>query len=118
LASAAKAGLLQPKLLAALYDSYKNDILVDTGLTIDKMSELVGVLRDIGPAEIESYQIEAASANIGGNDVLIPQLDSPNVQSILTIFGAGPPATSESTNPATQAYTPPAAIVPDAISEC
>jgi LCP family protein required for cell wall assembly len=118
LTSAAKAGLLQPKLLAALYESYKNDIVVDTGLTIDKMIELVGVLRTLSPADIESYQIEATSAKIGNNEVLIPQLDSPNVQSILATFGAGPPATSESTTPAPQVNAPPAAIVPDATIEC
>jgi polyisoprenyl-teichoic acid--peptidoglycan teichoic acid transferase len=118
LTSAAKAGLLQPKLLTALYSSYKNDIVVDTGLTIDRMIEFVGVLRSVGSADNASFQIEAASAKISGNDVLIPQMDSPNVQSILSIFGPGPPATSESAIPAPQDNTPPAAIVPDAMIEC
>ena len=41
---------------------------IDTGLTIDKMIEFAGVIRDVKPATIRTYQIEATGKNISGSD--------------------------------------------------
>ncbi|MGZ4769952.1 MAG: hypothetical protein ACXVLX_14955, partial [Ilumatobacteraceae bacterium] len=86
LTAASKQGMLKPKIISSLYASYSNDIVVDTGMTIDKMIEFVGVVRKVTPAAIRTYQIEATGKIISGADVLIWHKDSKNMQAILDIF--------------------------------
>ena len=86
LTAASKQGMLTPKIISSLYASYKTDVVVDTGMTIDKMIEFVGVIRKVTPAGIRTYQIEATGKIISGADVLIWHKDSKNMQAILDIF--------------------------------
>ncbi len=86
LTAALRKGLLQPKVIGSLYASYKNDLVIDTGLTIDKMIQFVGVVRSVTPSSIRTYQIEATGRNIGGADVLIANKKSTNMIAILDIF--------------------------------
>lgn len=86
LSSALKGNLLRPRIITSLYETYQKDLVVDTGLTIDKMIELVGVIRDIEPSLIRTYQIEATGKNVSGNAVLIWHKNSKNMQAILDIF--------------------------------
>jgi len=48
--------------------------------------EFAGVLRDVKPDEIPSYQIEAVGRNIGGASVLEPRIDGENMQAVLAMF--------------------------------
>jgi len=86
LTAASKQGMLRPKIISSLYASYSNDVVVDTGMTIDKMIAFVGVVRKVTPAAIRTYQIEATGKMISGADVLIWHKDSKNLQAILDIF--------------------------------
>ena len=86
LTAASKQGMLRPKIISSLYASYSNDVVVDTGMTIDKMIAFVGVVRKVTPAAIRTYQIEATGKMISGADVLIWHKDSKNMQAILDIF--------------------------------
>jgi LCP family protein required for cell wall assembly len=86
LTTALKNGVLKPKTISALYASYRDDLVIDTGMTIDKMIEFVGVVRKVTASTIRTYQIEATGRIISGSDVLIWHKDSKNMQAILDIF--------------------------------
>jgi LCP family protein required for cell wall assembly len=86
LSAALKQNILKPKIITSLYASYRDDIVKDTGLTIDKMIEFVGVLRNVTASGIRTYQIEAENKTIRGAAVLIWHKDSENMQAILNIF--------------------------------
>jgi LCP family protein required for cell wall assembly len=86
LTTALKNGVLKPKTISALYASYRDDLVIDTGMTIDKMIEFVGVVRKVTASAIRTYQIEATGRIISGSDVLIWHKDSKNMQAILDIF--------------------------------
>jgi LCP family protein required for cell wall assembly len=86
LTTALKNGVLKPKTISALYASYKEDIVIDVGMTIDKMIEFVGVVKKVDAANIRTYQIEATGRNVQGNAVLIWHKDSKNMKAILDIF--------------------------------
>ena len=86
LSAALKQNILRPKIITSLYASYRDDLVIDTGLTIDKMIEFVGVIKKVTPSGIRNYQIEATGKTINGNAVLIWHKDSENMQAILNIF--------------------------------
>ena len=86
LTAALKQNVLKPKIITSLYASYRDDLVIDTGMTIDKMIEFVGVVRNVTASEIRTYQIEATGKKIGGNSVLVWHKDSDNMQAILNIF--------------------------------
>jgi LCP family protein required for cell wall assembly len=86
LTAALKQGVLKPKIISSLYASYRDDLVIDTGMTIDKMIEFVGVVRKVTASAIRTYQIEATGKIVGGADVLIWHKDSKNMQAILDIF--------------------------------
>jgi LCP family protein required for cell wall assembly len=114
LTAALRKGLLQPKIISSLYASYHNDLVIDTGLTIDKMIQFVGVVRSVTPSSIRTYQIEATGRNIGGADVLIANKKSTNMIAILNIFrgtapmAAAPEQIFETTTTQTPVDTAPA----------
>src|SRR4029078_2374365 len=58
LTAALNNNLLSPKTIAALYASYRDDLTIDRDLTIDKMIQFVGVVKDVEAADIQTYQIE------------------------------------------------------------
>ena len=91
LTAALNNNLLRPKTIAALYASYRDDVIVDRDLTIDKMIQFVGVVKGVDAADIQTYQIEATGKNVGGNDVLIWHKNSENMQAILDIFRGSAP---------------------------
>jgi hypothetical protein len=50
------------------------------------MLEFAGVLRNLDPDSINSYQIESEGAMISGQSVLIPRIKGDNMRAILAIF--------------------------------
>jgi LCP family protein required for cell wall assembly len=86
LTAALKQNVLKPKIIASLYASYRDDLVIDTGMTIDKMIEFVGVVRDVQASAIRTYQIEAENRTISGSAVLVWHKKSENMQAILNIF--------------------------------
>jgi LCP family protein required for cell wall assembly len=86
LSSALDKGITDPDVARSLIKAAQENVVVDSGLTINKMLEFVGVLRNFDPGSIATYQIEATGANVGGNSVLIPKINGDNMQAILAIF--------------------------------
>lgn len=86
LTAALKNGVLKPKIISSLYASYRDDLVIDTGMTIDKMIEFVGVVRKVTASAIRTYQIEATGKTISGSAVLVWHKDSSDNQAILNIF--------------------------------
>jgi LCP family protein required for cell wall assembly len=86
LSDAMAGGVFRPSVIRALYSAFADDLVVDTGLTIDKLIELLGAARNVTPRDIRGYQIEATGRIIAGADVLVWNKDSPEVQATLDIF--------------------------------
>ena len=86
LSSALDKGITDPDVARSLIKAAQENVVVDSGLTSNKMLEFVGVLRNFDPGSIATYQIEATGANVGGNSVLIPKINGDNMQAILAIF--------------------------------
>ena len=133
LSDAVADGVFRPSVIRALYAAFTDDLVVDTGLTIDKLIELLGAARNVTPRDIRGYQIKATGRIIAGSDVLVWNKDSPEVQATLDVFrGAVPmpgPVPDDSsgavdTTPAGSATAPPdsipspSMIAPDPNAEC
>ncbi len=86
LSAALDRGVTDPSVARSLINAAQNNVVVDRELTIDRMLEFAGVLRDFEPGGIATYQIESVGANKQGNSVLIPKLEGENMQAILRIF--------------------------------
>ncbi len=86
LSAALSRGVTDPTVARGLIDAAQKNVVVDTQLTLDRMLEFVGVLRDFDPGGIATYQIEANSKTISGQSVLVPSIKGDNMQAILSIF--------------------------------
>lgn len=80
------AGAFDPAVIRALIQTSDDFLIYDNGLSVNKMLEFAGVLRNVDPASITSYQIEASGQNIQGASVLIPRLGGDNMQAVLAVF--------------------------------
>ena len=134
--SAAKHKLLSPSVLRGLYDSYKDDLVIDDHLTINDMVQLSDVLRDVDTATLRTYQIEATGKKISGQSVLIVNESAENTAILDTFRGRTPVAGGAVAQPSTFAprpatatpptttvaapdsNTPKTAIVPDPAVQC
>jgi LCP family protein required for cell wall assembly len=86
LSSALDRGITDPGVAKSLIEAAQNHIVVDEGLTISRMLEFVGVLRNFDPGGIATYQIEAEGQVVSGSAVLIPRIKGDNMKAILAIF--------------------------------
>lgn len=86
LSAALARGVTDPSVARSLIKAAQQNVVVDRDLTVDRMLEFVGVLRDFQPGGIATYQIEAKGAKVGGASVLLPQIKGDNMQAILRIF--------------------------------
>ena len=86
LSAALDKGVTDPSVARGLIKAAQENVVVDKGLTLDKMLEFVGVLRDFDPGGIATYQIEATGKTISGQAVLVPKLNGDNMKAILAIF--------------------------------
>jgi len=80
------ANVFSPSVVRSLLSVSREYIVTDSGLTPDKILELSGVLANVNPADITTYQIEARGTTIQGNSVLEPRLGGDNMQSVLALF--------------------------------
>jgi len=60
--------------------------VVDADLTIEKELQFAGVLKNLDPQNIQTYQIEGTGQVIGGAAVIVPKLKGDNMKAILAIF--------------------------------
>jgi len=87
LASVLAKGLLNPSVARGLIESATGgDVVTSSELSLAKLMEFAGVLRDVQAASIPSYQIEAVGKEIGGASVLEPRIEGDNMQAVLAMF--------------------------------
>ena len=86
LQAALDKGIFDPAVASALIKSLQTDIVTEDGFTVDDMLRFAGVLSDVDPAGIRTYQIEASRLIVSGNDVLEPRIKGDNKKAILAIF--------------------------------
>ena len=116
MSAALDKGVLNPSVARGLIKTAEENVVVDDELTPSMMLEFVGVLRNLDPSTVASYQIEAEGSNQGGASVLIPRLGGTNMQRILAVFrGEAPLAgTTPTTIGAATTLAPSAGeVVPD-----
>jgi len=86
LSSVLAEGPLKPRVARALIKSATQYVVTDSGLSPAKLLEFAGVLNDVQPAGILTYQIEATPREVNGADVLEPQIEGDNMQAVLAMF--------------------------------
>ena len=86
LQAALNKGIFDPAVARALIASLQKDIVTEVGFTVNDMLEFAGVLRDVNPDSIRTYQIETKGMTISGNAVLDPRIEGDNMVAILSIF--------------------------------
>lgn len=121
LGAALTRGLFDPSVASALLQSLQTDIVTEAGFTVDDMLSFATMLRELDPAAIGSYQIEATSMMVSGNSVLQAQLDSAAMQSVLATFrgATADPSSAVSGSTTTSAGTDlDNAILPDPDVSC
>ena len=79
-------GAYDPDVAGGLIQTLSEYIVTDQQLTPRKMLEFAGVLSDVDPTGITTYQIEADRRTIQGNAVLVPNIDGDNMEAILAMF--------------------------------
>lgn len=123
LATVSAKGLMNPDVVRGMLRAADRYIVTDRQLTPKKVLEFAGVMRNVDPDSIMTYQIAATPRKVSGNDVLIPDLDGPLMRDVLALFrgelslGDAPPeATAVASLPVTipLAATNDDATAPDA----
>ncbi len=79
-------GVFNASVAKGLIDTLTKYVVVDQKLTIDGMLQFLGVLKQVQPLGIPTYQVDATRLIVQNNDVLQARLDSPNMVRILDIF--------------------------------
>jgi LCP family protein required for cell wall assembly len=86
LSSVLAKGPLNPRVARALIKSATQYVVTDSGLSPAKLLEFAGVLNDVEPSGILTYQIESSPREVNGADVLEPQIEGDNMQAVLAMF--------------------------------
>lgn len=87
LQTALDRGLFDTSVARALIESLQKYVVRDANLlSLDSILRFAGVLRNIEPSSINTYQVDGTPTSIGGRSVLVPALDTPNMSAILDIF--------------------------------
>lgn len=108
LATVSGKGLMNPDVVRGMLRAADRYVVTDRQLTPRKILEFAGVMRNVDPDSIMTYQIAATPRVINGNDVLIPDLDGALMRDVLALFrgelslGDAP---AEATLPATSSTT-------------
>ena len=110
-------GLIDPKVARGIIESLQTDIVTESGFTVDDMLMFAGVMHDVAPSSIRTYQVESTSANVSGSSVRMPALKGDNMKAILAIFQGkaplyGAPEQTVITDPSGTGSTVPGSTVP------
>ncbi|PIE33003.1 MAG: hypothetical protein CSA55_02550 [Ilumatobacter coccineus] len=82
-----REGLYDPSVASALIAANRDNIVRDTGLTLQRMLEFSNTLKRLDPATISSYQIQTRAVTLSnGDQVLYPTISGRNMQEILAVF--------------------------------
>lgn len=79
-------GPLNPSVAGGLLEAAQEYVVTDDELSPQKLLEFAGVMSDVRPEGIPTYQIESSPRTIGGASVLEPEIASRNMQAILALF--------------------------------
>jgi len=79
-------GAFNPAVVRGLVETSSDYVVIDAQLSPGKVLEFAGVLRDVDPKLITTYQIESKPQTIQGNSVLVPTISGDNMQAILSVF--------------------------------
>jgi LCP family protein required for cell wall assembly len=79
-------GVFNASVAKSLIDTLTKYVVVDQPLSIDGMLQFLGVLREVQPQGIPTFQIATKRQIIQNNDVLVPQTDSSEMTDILDLF--------------------------------
>ncbi|MDO8389435.1 MAG: LCP family protein [Actinomycetota bacterium] len=85
LRAALDKGLFNPSVARGILSTLQNDIVTESGFTVDDMLKFAGVMHDVNPESIHTYQVESYGKVISANAVQMP-VDSENMRAILAIF--------------------------------
>lgn len=87
LMAALEKGVFDPNIARALIESLQKYIVRDASLlSIDSILAFAGVLKNLDPSKINTYQVDAINTVISGNAVLDPVKNSDNMKAIFAIF--------------------------------
>ena len=117
LQAALNKGIFDPAVARALIESLQTDIVTEAGFTVNDMLQFAGVLRDVDPSGIRTYQVEGKGMMVSGNSVLDPRIGGDNMKAILAIFrgeaplAGAPEQTLDTTAPTAEATTASATTV-------
>lgn len=75
-----------PRIAKELIDAGIEHVILDSALTAGKILELALAMKDLDPATMRTYQIEGEGANVGGQSVIMPTLDTETMMAILAVF--------------------------------
>jgi LCP family protein required for cell wall assembly len=79
-------GVFNASVAKGLIDTLTKYVVVDQQLSIDGMLQFLGVLREVQPQGIPTFQIAAKRQIVQNNDVLEPLVNSPEMVEILDLF--------------------------------
>lgn len=86
LQAALEKGLFDPSVARALIESLQTDVVTEAGFTLIDMLRFAGVMKNVDPNSIRTYQIEGISAVHSNQAVLEPDFESDYLQAILDMF--------------------------------
>jgi LCP family protein required for cell wall assembly len=78
--------LYRPDVAQALISANAEYVITDSDLTVSTLLAFGNALRGVDTSSIGSYQVTSTGRNVGGQSVLIPQLDNSEMQAILALF--------------------------------
>jgi LCP family protein required for cell wall assembly len=79
-------GLFDVSVARGLIDAAQKYVKVDEDLTLNKMLEFLGVLRNVEPGALLTYQMEVKGTTAPGSSATVAALDSPTMAPILALF--------------------------------
>ena len=87
LQAASAKGLFSPSVVRGLIDAVQKYVVFDEGFSIDDMLKFAGLLREIPPTSIHTYQVQVDGQDeSAATRCCIPQIDGANMKAILDIF--------------------------------
>ncbi|MBA3286871.1 MAG: LCP family protein [Acidimicrobiia bacterium] len=86
LAAVLDKGPFNPAVARGLIEATTKYVVTDDGLSPARLLEFAGVMRNVAPGGIVTYQIEATPRTINGAAVLLPTIEGQNMQDVLALF--------------------------------
>ncbi len=83
---ALSTGVYTPSVARGLIDTAQQYVVTDQNLTINRMLQFAGVIENLDPVNLRSYQIEVKADTRSGNAVLLPRLGGDNMKAVLAVF--------------------------------